>query len=293
MERKQLNLWQKKAQKLSWPVETWKLLLKQEVLNFISFLKILIFTLFFKDEIIYESNNANVVIYKLDLSSFHSIRMFAANIIKTQPKVDILIHNAGYGNVKNAKTIDNIEMTMAVNCYGPFLLTHLLIDLMKKSAPSKIITVASKAHTLSNFNPQNPSHLNPIDYWCPLYQYPNSKCASFLLNYELARRLEGSGVTANILHPGTFKSPIWDKNTPWYFRIFTEIGKIFMKTVTQGAQTTIYVALSKKVEGLNGRYFRNCREAQSSKRTHDRKFQNIMWQEAKKIVKLTPNDPQI
>jgi NAD(P)-dependent dehydrogenase (short-subunit alcohol dehydrogenase family) len=248
---------------------------------------------FFTEEIIAESNNENIFIYKLDLSSFTSIHEFAANIIKTQPKIDILIHNAGLGMVKNAKTIDNIEMTMAVNCYGPFLLTNLLIDLMKKSAPSKIVTVASKAYTLSNFDPRNASHLNPIDCWCPLYQYPNSKFASFLLNYELARRLEGSGVTVNILHPGTFRSPIWDKNTPWYFRIFTEMAKIFMKTIEQGAQTTLYVALSKDVDGLNGRYFRNCKETISTGRTQDKELQGIMFREALKMVNLSPYNPPI
>jgi NAD(P)-dependent dehydrogenase (short-subunit alcohol dehydrogenase family) len=230
------------------------------------------------------NNNSNVSIYKLDLSSFGSIREFAAKIIETQPKVDILIHNAGYANVKSAKTIDNIEMTMAVNCYGPFLLTNLLMGLMKKSAPSKIITVASKTYTLSNFDPRNASHLNPIDCWFPLCQYANSKFASFLLNYELARRLEGSGVTANILNPGTFRSPIWDKNTPWYFRIFTEMGKLFMKTIEQGAQTTLYVALSKDVDGLNGRYFRNCKETISTGRTQNKELQGIMYEEALKIV---------
>lgn len=204
-----------------------------------------------------------------------------------------MIHNAGYGSVKNAKTVDNIEMTMAVNCYGPFLLTHLLIDLMKKSAPSKIVTVASKAYMLSNFDPQKSSDLNPIDFWCPLYLYASSKFASFLLTYELSRRLKGTGVTANILHPGTFNSPIWDKNTPWYLRIFTQIGKLFMKNVEQACQTTLYASLSRNVEGLSGRYFRDCKEIKSSERTYDERLQKIMWNEAQKIVKLTSFDPEI
>lgn len=182
---------------------------------------------------------------------------------------------------------------MAVNYYGPFLLTHLLIDLMKKSAPSKIVIVASRSHRVSNFDPRKAFHLNPVDFWCPLYLYTNSKFANFLLTYELAKRLEGSGVTANILHPGTCESPMWDKNTPWYLKFFVSIIKKFLKTIEQGIQTILYVSLSKKIDGVNGKYFRDCKEQKSSKRTYKEELQKIMWEEAKKIVKLTPHDPQI
>lgn len=182
---------------------------------------------------------------------------------------------------------------MAVNCYGNFLLTHLLIDLMKKSAPSKIVMVSSRAHQFANFDPKNSFHVNPVDFWCPLYLYTNSKFANFLLTYELAKRLDGSGVTANILHPGTCDSPMWDKNTPWYLKFLVSIIKKFLKTTQQGIQTILYVSLSKNVKGVSGKYFRDCEEQKSSKNTYNEELQKIMWEEAKKIVKITPNDPQI
>lgn len=253
----------------------------------------ILFLTFLLDEIIVESENHKVVLHHVDLSSFTSIRQFATKIIETEPKIDILIHNAGYSGVfSKEQSVDNIEMTMAVNCYGPLLLTHMLIDLMKKSAPSKILIVSSKAHSLSLFNPRKPYHLNPINFWLPLYLYSNSKFAQILVTYELAKRLNGSGVTANIVHPGTINSEIWER-APYPCKIYVSIARKFMKTVEQGIQTTLYAALSKNVEGVTGKYFRNCREGNSVRRTHDEELQKVMWEESKNIIKLTANDPQI
>jgi NAD(P)-dependent dehydrogenase (short-subunit alcohol dehydrogenase family) len=96
-------------------------------------------------------------------------------------------------------------MTMAVNHYGPFLLTHLLIDLMKRSAPSKIVFVASKAHSVAFLNPRKPNHLNPVNFLMPTVLYSNSKFAQFLTTYELANKLKNTKVTVNILHPGIYR----------------------------------------------------------------------------------------
>lgn len=245
------------------------------------------------DEIIASTENHKVILHHVDLSSFSSIRAFAATIIKTEPKIDILIHNAGYsGAFQNAKTDDDIEMTMAVNCYGPFLLNILLMDLMKKSIPSRIIIVSSKAHSLSMFDPRNQYHLNPLDFWLPVYLYSSSKFASILLNYELAKRLDGSGVTLNIVHPGTVDSPIWER-APFPASIFISFTRFFMKTVDQGIQTILYAACSKKLNGVNGKYLRDCKEGKSVKRTYDENLQKIMWEASKRIIKLSANDPKI
>lgn len=242
-----------------------------------------------------DSESNKVILHHLDLGSFESIRAFAAKINETEPKIDILIHNAGYcGAFKKAKTVENIEMTMAINFYGPFLLTHLLIDLMKKSSPSKIVTVASKAHKVSFLNPKNPTHLNPVNFWLPTCLYANSKFACFLFIYELARRLVGTGVTANILHPGTCDSPIWNRETtPFPLNVYIYATRKFMKSIQQGIQTILYVCLSKDVEGKSGYYFRDCKMQKSDSRTYNKKLQNTMWEESKKIVKISANDPQI
>lgn len=233
------------------------------------------------------------MLHQLDLSSFQSIRNFAAKVIETEPKIDVLIHNAGYcGAFKKAISEEGIEMTLAVNCYGPFLLTHLLIDLLKKSAPSRIVVVSSKAHSTVYFNPQVAFYLNPVNFWPPLFLYATSKFISFLFTYELARRLKGSGVTANILHPGTCDTPIW-MSAPFPFNIYISFTRLFMKTVQQGIQTILYVSLSKDLQSVNGKYFRDCKMRKSSKKTYNRDMQKVMWEESRKIVQITENDPTI
>jgi retinol dehydrogenase 14 len=153
----------------------------------------------FSDEIAKETGNENLIVMKVDLSSFESIREFAKEFIAKESKLHVLIHNAGYGGAFAKHTsVDGIEITYAINHYGPFLLTHLLIDLMKKSAPSRIVIVASDLYKLAKVNLQN---LNPTTTW-PTYLHYSSKGANIMFALELAKRLEGTNVTANCLHPG-------------------------------------------------------------------------------------------
>ncbi|KAG5681294.1 hypothetical protein PVAND_010745 [Polypedilum vanderplanki] len=246
-----------------------------------------------RDDIIAYSENHKVILQHLDLGSFESIRKFAARINESERKIDILIHNAGYcGRFKKSVTVEGIERTMAINVYGPFLLTHLLIDLLKKSAPSKIVIVTSKAHTVSYLNPNNPSLLNPVNCWLPTSLYANSKFAQFLLSYEMARRLFGTGVTVNLLHPGTCDSPIWN-NPPLVLKLNIYIMRKFMKTIEQGIQTILYVSLSKEVDGITGKYYRDCKPRKSGSKTYNINWQQTMWEASKKMCKITEKDPQI
>jgi NAD(P)-dependent dehydrogenase (short-subunit alcohol dehydrogenase family) len=153
----------------------------------------------FSDEIVKETGNENLTVMKIDLSSFQSIRDFAKEFLSKVQRLDVLIHNAGYGGAfAKHKSADDIEITFAINHYGPFLLTHLLIDILKKSAPSRIVVVASDLYKLAKVNLEN---LNPVSTW-PTYLYYSSKGANIMFCTELARRLEGTNVTANCLHPG-------------------------------------------------------------------------------------------
>lgn len=155
------------------------------------------------DEIAAESENSKVILQHLDLSSFQSVREFAKTIIETEPRIDILIHNAGYGGVLGRSvSVDGLEYTMATNHYGPFLLTYLLMDVLRKSTPCRIVVVSSKAHTIATFDPRKEKDLNPIGFLFPMGVYSNSKVANLLFTFELARRLKGTGITANALHPG-------------------------------------------------------------------------------------------
>lgn len=242
------------------------------------------------EDIIDSTKNTKVLVKKLDLSSFASIRQFAEDINKTETQLDVLIHNAGYAQTfKKAKSEDDIELTMATNHYGPFLLTHLLIDLLKKSAPSRIVIVASSLYRLASFNLDNPNPVNTL----PGYLYYASKEANILFTRELARRLEGTGVTANCLHPGVVDTGIW-RSVPaplsWPLAL---INKLFFKTPVQGSQTTVMLTVDDKLSTTTGKYFSDCRESTLSTSASDMNKAKKLWEISEKMVKLEENDPKI
>lgn len=237
------------------------------------------------------TGNTNIVVKKLDLSSQQSIREFAADIVKTEPKLDVLIHNAGMALAfRGQKSVDDIELTMATNHYGPFLLTHLLIDLLKKSAPSRIVIVASELYRLASVNLNN---LNPINVKPAAYLYYVSKYANIYFARELAKRLEGTNVTVNSLHPGMIDTGIW-RSVPFPLNYpMRLITKGFFKTPEQGAQTSIHVAVAEELNGVTGKYFMDCKEHTLSAAASDMDKAKKLWEESAKIVKLTPQDPKI
>jgi len=243
-----------------------------------------------RDSIVDETKNNNVIVRKLDLSSLSSVRAFAEEINRTERRLDVLVHNAGVANTfGRQKTVDGLELTMATNQFGPFLLTHLLIDLLKRSAPSRVVVVASSLYRLASVNINNPNPLNSL----PAYLYYSSKYANILFTRELARRLEGTGVTANCLHPGLIDSGIW-RNVPiplnWPLKL---IVKTFFKTPEQGAQTSIYLAVSDEVAGVNGKYFSDCKEATLSAGVQDMALAKKYWELCEGLVQLKSTDPHI
>ncbi|GBP19280.1 Retinol dehydrogenase 14 [Eumeta japonica] len=243
-----------------------------------------------KDKIIDSTKNTKVIVKKLDLSSFASIREFAEDIKKTEERLDVLIHNAGYAEpFKKKKSVDGIEMTMSTNFYGPFLLTHLLIDLLKKNAPSRIIVVASSLYRLVSYNLNNPNPLTIL----PAYLYFASKEANILFTMELARRLEGTGITVNCLHPGIVDTEIW-RNIPaplsWIVYI---INKCFFKTSEQGCQTSVMLAVDEKLAKVSGKYFSDCQESSVSTSASDMNKAKKMWEICEKMVQLKDDDPKL
>ncbi|KAI4461227.1 phosphatidylinositol-glycan biosynthesis class f protein-related [Holotrichia oblita] len=243
-----------------------------------------------KDEFVKETQNENIVVKKLDLSSQKSIREFAKDINQTEAKLDVLIHNAGTAELRSKTTEDGLELTMATNHFGPFLLTHLLIDLLKRSAPSRIVVVASGLYRLASVNLNK---LNPVDSFCPAYIYYVSKYVNIYFTEELARRLEGTNVTANCLHPGMIDSGIW-RNVPaplsWPLKL---IVKSFFKTPEQGCQTSVYVAVSDEIEGVTGKYFIDCKEGTLSNAARDMAKAKKVWELSEQLVNLQPDDPKI
>ncbi|XP_038112524.1 retinol dehydrogenase 14 isoform X2 [Culex quinquefasciatus] len=242
-----------------------------------------------QDEIVKDSGNEAVFVKKLDLSSQASVREFAAEVLKTENKLDVLIHNAGFAQTfKKTKSVDGIEFTMATNHYGPFLLTHLLIDLLKKSAPSRIVVVASELYRFASVDLNN---LNPLTS-IPAMLYYVSKSANIMFTRELSRRLEGTNVTVNCLHPGMIDSGIW-RNVPFPLTLPMSLIKAFFKTNAEGAQTTLYLACSPEVEGVSGKYYRDCKEAGLTNGICDMERAKKLWEESAKIVKLGASDPKI
>jgi len=241
-----------------------------------------------KDEIVKETGNKNIVVKQLDLSSQKSVREFAVDVIKTESKLDVLIHNAGMALAfSGAQSEDGIELTMATNHYGPFLLTHLLIDLLKKSAPSRIVIVASELYRFASVNLKN---LNPIHTKPAAYVYYVSKYANIYFARELAKRLEGTAVTVNSLHPGMIDSGIW-RSVPFPLNYPMKLlTKGFFKTPEQGAQTTIHLAVSEELNGISGKYFMDCKEHSLSAAACDMEKAKKLWEESVKIVKLTENE---
>uniref|UniRef100_A0A336MIS2 CSON015388 protein n=1 Tax=Culicoides sonorensis TaxID=179676 RepID=A0A336MIS2_CULSO len=243
-----------------------------------------------RDEIIKETQNPNVIVKKLDLSSFRSVREFASEINRSEERLDVLLHNAGYANTfKKEVSEDGIEMTMATNHYGPFLLTHLLIDLLKKTDNSRIVVVASYLYKLARLNLNN---LNPIGT-LPGYLYYVSKNANIMFTRELSKRLEGTGVTANCLHPGLVDTGIW-RNVPFPMNLPLKlINYLYFKTPVQGCQTSVFCAVSEELDGVSGCYYEYNRETKLENYVTDEKKNATFWDASVKLVKLTDSDPKI
>ncbi|XP_058054836.1 retinol dehydrogenase 14 isoform X2 [Anopheles bellator] len=243
-----------------------------------------------RDEIVKETNNQNVVVLKLDLSSQGSVREFAAEVRRTERTLDVLVHNAGFAETfRKTQSVDGIEFTMATNHYGPFLLTHLLIEPLKQSTgPGRIVVVASELYRFASVNLNN---LNPLRS-LPAYLYYVSKCANIMFTRELARRLEGTAVTANCLHPGMIDSGIW-RNVPFPLTLPMRVIKSFFKSSVEGAQTSLYLACSEEVQGVTGKYFMDCKEAGLSASICDMEKARKLWDESVKMVGLTDSDPKI
>ncbi|XP_043082350.1 retinol dehydrogenase 12 isoform X3 [Puntigrus tetrazona] len=171
---------------------------------------------------------------------------------REEKRVDILINNAGIMMCPYSKTADGFEMQFGVNHLGHFLLTYLLLDLLKKSSPSRIINVASVAHTWGSI------HLDDINSekgYSPRRAYGQSKLANILCTRSLAKRLQGSGVTVYSLHPGVVQSELF-RNLSKPVQIAVKVFSPFTKSTVQGAQTTIYCAVEPKLDNESGGYYR-------------------------------------
>jgi retinol dehydrogenase 12 len=196
---------------------------------------------------------------KADFASLRQVRDLAAEVVASVPRLDVLINNAGCGNIARSVTADGYETTFAVNHLAPFLLTNLLIDKLQKSPPARIVNVASRAHRNQELDFED---LMSVRNYRVMRTYGRSKLANILFTRTLAKRLAGSNVTANSLHPGLIATGIGQTNPlarlAWRLIVLLRGGL----SVEDGAKTSLYLATSPDVERLSGDYYVKCRPAQ-------------------------------
>jgi NAD(P)-dependent dehydrogenase (short-subunit alcohol dehydrogenase family) len=222
-------------------------------------------------EIKQKSRNDRVDLMICDFSSQNSIRQFASDFKQRHDQLDVLVNNAGVVLRERSMTEDGFESTFAINHLGYFLLTNLLLDVLKKSAPSRIVNVASTAHKYGRLDIN--SWVTGRDY-STFGAYANSKLANVLFTYELARRLQGTGVTANCLHPGGVGTNLF-RGLPKFMQALIRLVTI---SPERGARTSIFLASSSEVEGVTGKYFARRRQQKSSEASHNEEAAHQLWE---------------
>jgi len=236
-----------------------------------------------KQAIITDSENENVILKKLDLGSFDSIRSFANEVIQEEVKIDILINNAGVMALPLGLTIDGFEKQFAINHLGHFLLTNLLLDLLKKSDAARIVTVSSKVAKVSTTNFDDINYENTR--YAPYAAYAKSKLANILFTSELSRRMEGTNITTYSLHPGVVKTELY-RDLHAITKAFLWPARLFMKTPEQGAATTLYCALEQGIEKYSGRYFADKKVENLPAKYTDKELATKLWEMSEEMTKL-------
>jgi NAD(P)-dependent dehydrogenase (short-subunit alcohol dehydrogenase family) len=210
-----------------------------------------------------------------DLSTLAGITQAAVGFKQRNTRLHALVNNAGGFFNKRFVTPDGFEMTFALNHLNYFMLTNLLLDVLKASAPARVVNVASGIHMGASLDFEN---LQGEKRYTGFRAYGQSKLANVLFTYELARRLEGSGVTVNALQPGYVDTGL-SLNNGFFFRVFAKLSaRLFGRKPEEGARTSIYLASSLEVEGVTGKYFADCQPVESSPLSYDKELAKKLWQ---------------
>ncbi len=232
-----------------------------------------------------KSGSKSVELMRADLASLASVRTFAEEYVKHNESLHVLLNNAGVALPLRSTTIDGFETTFQVNYLSHFLLTDLLLPTLKKSAPARIINVSSVAHYSGHLNFDD---LQMEKGYGVMRAYSQSKLALVLFTHELARRLQGTGVTANCLHPGAVATNIWgDWMGPAAF--LGKVTRLFMLSPEKGAKTQVYLASSPDVEEVSGEYFEFHGKKESSAESYDQGLAERLWDASAKMVGLPGN----
>ena len=224
------------------------------------------------------SGAKNPQMLEADFSRLNAVRKLVDELKTRTSKIDILINNAATVSASRQLTPDGYEMTFAVNHLSPFLLTGLLLPLLGEGA--RVINVASEAHRWGALDLDD---LHNKKRYGAMRVYGQSKSANILWNQELARRLTGSGVTANSLHPGAISTNL-GRGNGFAFDLLQRFVGLFMKSPERGAESSIYLATAQDVKGVSGRYFDNCREKEPASHATDPVTAQRLWQLSEELV---------
>uniref|UniRef100_G1Q7G2 Retinol dehydrogenase 14 n=1 Tax=Myotis lucifugus TaxID=59463 RepID=G1Q7G2_MYOLU len=226
-----------------------------------------------------------LVRHKLDLAFLPLVRASWREKASEEPRLDVLINNAGVFQCPYMKTEDGFEMQFGVNHLGHFLLTNLLLGLLKSSAPSRVVVVSSKLYKYGDINFED---LNSEQSYNKSFCYSRSKLANILFTRELARRLEGTKVTVNVLHPGIVRTNLGrHMHIPLLVKpLFNLVSWAFFKTPVEGAQTSVYLASSPEVEGVSGKFFGDCKEQELLPKAMDESVARKLWDISEVMVGL-------
>jgi retinol dehydrogenase 14 len=239
-------------------------------------------------EIRQRSGNDQVELMLCDLSSQQSIRAFAEEYKRTHDRLHVLVNNAGVVIQNRQVTVDGLEATFALDHLGYFLLAHLLLDVIKASAPARIVNVSSDAHRAGRID------FDDLQFEKKKYAafgaYCQAKLANIMFTYDLAERLEGTGVTVNAVHPGPVNTNFGSDSTG-FFNLAMRVFKLFALTPEQGAQTSIYAASSPEVEGLTGKYWSKNKPVKSKAESYDVSIRKRLWELSERMTGLAPGQP--
>ncbi len=228
------------------------------------------------------TGNPSVDLLLADLSSQTAVRTLAAEITSSLDSLHVLVNNAGVLVSPRVETVDGLEYTFAVNHLAPFLLTNLLLDLLTASAPARVVTVTSNAHRMGRIRFDD---LQGHNRFRAMGAYSQSKLGNILFTYELARRVEGRGVTVNCVHPGGVNTN-FGNNTKGAFAAMFRFFKPLMRSPEKGAETVLYAATAPEMEGVTGEYLVDRESRASSRRSYDEGLARQLWDVSAELTGL-------
>ncbi|MFC1592245.1 SDR family NAD(P)-dependent oxidoreductase [Thermodesulfobacteriota bacterium] len=233
-----------------------------------------------------ESANPHIDLLQLDLSSLAAIRDCARRVAGKYDRLDVLINNAGVFCMQRQETRDGLEMSMGVNYFGPFLLTNLLLPLVRKAPAGRIINVSSNGHFQGRLDMDD---LQIQKGYKSMKAYSASKLALVLFSRELAERVQGDGISVNAVHPGSTATGIWNLwPGTWYQAVMTKLIGWFMASPQKGSEASIYLAGSEAVGSVTGKYFSQKKLKEPSPQARDAHLQKALWRESERLTGLTP-----